>query len=224
MLASRPRTIFILLVSAALADSGCGGSEGSRHHVHVRSASLSLGSAVASAKQLYGNEVDGQRAYHDLRFIASDQLLLEELSRGEYMAAQAEAYLQMINNATRHITRVSVIRGGHALVNAVWNSNGSFVAAPVQQMLRLDGQSLGTLLVSIQDVVGYAKLVHHDTGAQVVVRGASGQVRTSLPAAARAALPSSGAVNIAGAEYDVGMFHRRGWGGEPLSVWVLMPR
>jgi hypothetical protein len=177
--------------------------------------------AIAGARQIYENEINGPRAHADLQFIASDPILLQELDRGEYVAAQAESHLQMLNHAVRHITRVSVIRARQVLVNAVWNGNGFFVAAPVQQALRLHGRYLGTLLVSTQDLVGYVKLIHRDTGAQAVVRGASGEVRTSLPAAAHTYLPASGAANIAGVEYNVGTFQLSGWGGEPLSVWVL---
>jgi hypothetical protein len=176
---------------------------------------------IAGARQIYANETSGQRAHADLQFIASDPILLQELDRGDYAAAQAEARLQMLNHAVRHITRVSVIRAGQVLVNAVWNSNGLFVVAPVQEALRVHGRDLGTLLVSTQDVVGYVKLVHRYTGAEVVVRGASGQLRTSLPPAAHTSLPAAGSVSIAGVEYVLGAFQLTGWGGEPLSAWVL---
>jgi hypothetical protein len=178
---------------------------------------------IAAAQQIYGNEIAGHRAYSDLQFIASDSVLAGELMRGEDEAAEAQARLQMINNPVRHITRISVVRGGDAIVNALWNSNGLFVVAPVSQTLYFHGRSLGTLLVSTQDIVGYLKLVHRDTGAQVVLRGASGQVRASLLAAAHANLPPSGTVDIAGVEYDVGTFQLSGWAGEPMSVWVLSP-
>ncbi|MHB8490962.1 MAG: hypothetical protein ACYDA6_01945 [Solirubrobacteraceae bacterium] len=127
----------------------------------------------------------------------------------------------MTSNPGLHITRVSVIRAGRVLINAVWNSNGAFVVAPVTRVLRFHGRSLGTLLVSIQDVVGYVKLIGRLLGAQAVVRGTSGQVRTLLPAAAHSSLPTAGSVAIAGEEYNVGSFHLGGWGGEPLTVWVL---
>jgi hypothetical protein len=189
----------------------------------ARARVAAVDSAIARAKQIYEREVGGHRAYRDLRFIASDRVLLARLSRGEYAAAEAEARLQMINHARRHITRISVVRGGQAvLVNSLWNSNGFFVVSPVAQELSLRGADLGTLLVSTQDIVGYVKLVHRGTRAHIVVRGASGQTRSSLLGAARASLPASGTVALAGIEYDVGSFQLTGWAGEPMSVWVLV--
>jgi hypothetical protein len=178
---------------------------------------------IAVAKHVYGKEINGGRAHSDLRFIAADQALLDELSRGELGAAQAEAYSRMTSVPTKHITRVSVLGGRRTLINAVWNRNGSFVVAPLEQGLYLHGRRLGELLVSVQDVVGYVRLVHLYTGAQVVVRGASGQARTSLAAAGHVVLPGSGHVTIAGARYLVGSFSLQGWGGEPLTVSVLEP-
>ena len=144
-----------------------------------------LAGALAVARRIYANEVAGGRAHFDLQLVASDHALLADLARGDLAAAQSDAYRQMTGNAYYHITRVSVTRGGRALVNAVWNSNGSFVVAPLSQSLYRGGRSLGTLLVSIQDVVGYVKLIHAFTGAYAVVRGSSGQVRTSLSPARR---------------------------------------
>jgi hypothetical protein len=101
-----------------------------------------------------------------------------------------------------------------------------FVVAPGRRALALHGRTLGTLLVSIQDVTGFVKLVHNLTGAGVLARGASGRVRTSLGAADHVRLPSSGRVTIAGRRYSVRSFHELAWGGEPLgreplTVWAL---
>jgi hypothetical protein len=193
---------------------------------HPRIASVPrphIGSVIAVAKHLYGNEINGGRVHRDLRFVASNQVLLNDLSRGDLAAAQAEAYRQMTGNPVDHITRVSVTNGRRTLVNAVWNGNGVFVVAPQRQTLYFQGRRLGTLLVSVQDVVGYVKLIHKYTGALAVVRGGSGQVRSSLAAAAHVSLPSSGYATIEGTKYIVGSFHLAGWGHEPLTAWVLEP-
>jgi hypothetical protein len=180
-----------------------------------------IASAIAVAKHLYGNEINGGRVHHDLQLVAANQLLMNDLSRGDLGGAQAEAYRQMTGIPVEHITRVSVISGRRTLINAVWNGNGTFVVAPLAQTLEFHGRRLGTLLVSVQDVVGYVKLIHTDTGAQAVVRGASGQIRASLPAAAHFKLPRSGYVTIAGSRYLVGSFHLAGWAKESLTAWVL---
>ncbi|HWY90194.1 MAG TPA: hypothetical protein VNY31_05930 [Solirubrobacteraceae bacterium] len=159
-----------------------------------------------------------------LKRIARDGTLLNALSRGDVAGAQAEADAQLRSpgNHFAHVTRISVVRGSRVLVNATVNSDGVFVVAPASRVLRLHGRLLGTLLVSIQDVTGYVKVVHDLTGADVVARGASGRVRTSLGAPTRGPLPSSGQVTIAGGRYSVRSFHELGWANEPLTVWILL--
>jgi hypothetical protein len=188
-------------------------------------AASSLQHVLAVARHTYANEVNGGRVHADLQLVSSDPVLLNDLASGDMAAAQAEAQYKMMSNAIDHITRIGVLRGGHLVVNAVWNHNGSFVVAPRGQTLYAHGRNLGTLLVSVQDVIGYVKLLHVFTGAYAVVRGSSGQVRASvsLPAAANLKLPSSGSVTIGGHRYRVGSFQTSGWGGEALTVWVLLP-
>jgi hypothetical protein len=159
-----------------------------------------------------------------LKRIARDGTLLNALSRGDVAGAQAEADAQLRSpgNHFVHVTRISVVRGSRVLVNATVNSDGVFVVAPASRVLRSHGRLLGTLLVSIQDVTGYVKVVHDLTGADVVARGASGHVRTSRGAPTRGPLPSSGQVTIAGRRYFVRSFHEVGWGNEPLTVWILL--
>jgi hypothetical protein len=189
-----------------------------------RPARSHIDAIVEVAKQTYNAEANGPKLLQELGRIARDGVLLDALSRGDLAAAQAEADSQLRRplNHIAHVTRISVIRGARVLVNATVNSDGVFVVAPGKRVLRVHGRLLGTLLVSIQDVTGFVKLVHNLTLAQVVARGASGRVRVSPGATApRAGLPTSGHITIAGRRYVVRSFHETAWGNEPLTVWVL---
>jgi len=178
---------------------------------------------VNVAKATYYKETKGGKLFQQLGRIARDGVLLDALSRGDLAGAQAEADAQLRSpgNHFAHVTRISVIRGSRVLVNATVNSDGVYVVTPATRVLRSHGSALGTLLVSLQDVTGFVKLVHRLTGAEVLVRGASRHVRTSLGAAASVRLPSSGHVTIAGRGYFVRSFPEIGWGSEPLTVWIL---
>ena len=156
--------------------------------------------AVIAAKATYDNETKGWKLSQELRLIAHDGALLKALSRGELTAAQAAADARLASPANHfaHVTRISVTRGSRVLVNATVNSDGVFVVAPGTRTLRSHGHLLGTLLVSLQDVTGFVKLVHRRTGAKVLVRGGRGHVRTSLGAAAHVRLPPSGYVALGG--------------------------
>jgi hypothetical protein len=217
--------VFLVVGSLTALLCACGGSGGDPDAVGSRaSASIPpLHHALATARHVYANEVRGGRVHHDWRLVASDTALLEALSRGEFAAAQAEARAVMTGNRTLHFTRITVISGGRAVVNAVWNANGTFVVAPLGRGIAFHGRPLGTLLVSVQDVVGFVKLAHKFTGAQIVVRGSSGQLRASSTALAGPALPRSGPVRIAGHRYETASFQARGWPGETLMVYVLEP-
>jgi hypothetical protein len=179
---------------------------------------------VGVAKSSYHSETKGRALLRQLSRIARDRILLDALSRGDVVGAQAEADAQLrspVNHFT-HVTRISVVRGSRVLVNATVNSDGVFVVAPGSRVLQLHGRLLGTLLVSIQDVTGYVKVVHDLTGADVVARGASGHVRTSRGAPTGVHLPPSGHITIAGRRYSVRSFREIGWGNEPLTVWILL--
>jgi hypothetical protein len=187
------------------------------------SARSHLAASVRAARGVYNRETKGWKLRGETDRIARDGVLLGALARGDVAGAQAAANAQLLSpsNHLAHVTRISVVRGKHVLLNATLNSDGVFVVAPARRELRLRGRRLGTLLVSIQDVTGFVKLVHRRTLADVVVRGASGQVRASLPSAARVRLPVSGSVSIAGRAYAVRSFGELGWGNEALTVWVL---
>ncbi len=178
---------------------------------------------MTRAREIYYNETKGWKLSQQLERIARDAILLNALSRGDFAGAQAEGNAQLKSpiNHLAHVTRISVIRGSRVLVNATVNSDGVFVVAPGSRVLRSHGRLLGTLLVSLQDVTGFVKLVHRRTGADVLARGASGHVRTSLAAAAAVRLPTSGRVTIAGRGYLVRSFREIAWGNEPLTVWIL---
>jgi hypothetical protein len=181
---------------------------------------------VLAAQRAYNRETKGSKLRRETARIAADTTLLGALARGDVARARAEALAQLLRPANHfaHVTRISVVRGPRVLVNGTLNSDGTYVVAPARRELAWHGRHVGTLLVSIQDVTGFVKLVHRRTGAEVVVRGGSGQVRASLSAAARAQLPPSGEVRIAGRNYLVRSFGEHGWGGEPLTVRVLVAR
>jgi hypothetical protein len=73
----------------------------------------------------------------------------------------------------------------------------------------------------MQDVIGYVKLVHRLTGAQIVVRGDGSHVASSLAGGAAARLPPAGDAAVGGRTYVVRSFPETGFAGEPLTVWLL---
>jgi hypothetical protein len=153
---------------------------------------------VNVAQRIYSSERDGSSARASLRRISHDAAAM----RG----SRAELLRQLFLPAF-HVVRLRVARHGR-----VTNVGGKFVVA---------GPSVDGLTISIQDVLGYVKLVSRLTGQGVIVRGRPGHVVSSSPAFLKARLPASGAVSVGGQEYQVRSFSERGFAGEPLRIWIL---
>jgi hypothetical protein len=169
------------------------------------------------AKRIYRQEVGGEVGHAAVKRIARDRALVGALSTGNRTALRAAALRQLFDPG-KHVVRLSIVRGDRTLTSV----GGAFVVAPAQLELRTRaGTGRGRLEASMQDVVGYVKLVHRLAGADIVVRGRPGHVESSL-ATPPAALPASGTAAIAGRTYVVRSFHETGFGGERLTVWILV--
>jgi hypothetical protein len=171
--------------------------------------------ALIAAKRRYLTEAQGAVIHADLRQIASDPILLGTLGAGNLSSALAEANRQLV----RHVVQVRVTRGSRVLVDA--NSSSFDVGGSGLELHARNGRSLGRLQITVQDVIGFIKLVHKLNAADVVVRGTHGQLRTSLPSAATFPLPRSGCTQIGSDSDVVSSFEEASFSGEPLTIWVL---
>jgi hypothetical protein len=118
-----------------------------------------------------------------------------------------------------HVSRLRIVRATSTLVDV----GVPFVVAPAETVLRdSHGRALGTLQISIQDVIGFVRYMHRNHPVDVVVRGrGAAHVRTSLPAALGVRLPDSGTATVGGHRYQVGSFSATALGGEPVRAWIL---
>ncbi len=154
----------------------------------------------------------------DLRYIAHDRVLLDALRSNNIAAVRAEVGRLQHSQIVKHVTRMRVLRGSRVLVDG-WPT--SFDVAGSERELREHGRSLGRVQITIQDIIGFIKLEHKHEGAEVVARGAQGQVRTLLAGARHVSLPGNGCVQVGGRRYVVGSFKETGFIGEPLTIWLL---
>jgi hypothetical protein len=207
-----PRVSLTALVLAAVALAGCAVEQAEGQDPTPTAPAVVRADTLAGvAQRIYRQETDGAVGHTAVKRIARDRALVAALDAGNHAALRAAALRQLFNPG-KHVVRLSIVRGGRTLTDV----GGAFVVAPAT--LGLHGN---VLEASMQDVVGYVKLVHRLTGVQVVVRGAPGHVESSLAAAARAPLPASGDATVAGRSYAVRSFREAGFGGESLEVWIL---
>jgi hypothetical protein len=210
-----PRVPLTVLAVAAVALPGCAAEQAADQDPPAMAvAGVRADTLGGVARRIYRQETDGTVGHAAVRRIARDRALLSALRSGDAAALRAAALRQLFNPG-KHVVRLSVVRDRRALTDV----GGAFVVAPAR--LGLPGGDV--LEASLQDVVGYVKLVRRLTGAQVVVRGAAGHAESSLPGAAQAPLPAAGTATIAGRAYVVRSFRETGYGGERLEVWILSP-
>jgi hypothetical protein len=172
------------------------------------------------AKQRYRIEVHGGQAFLTLHRVARDPALRAALRSGDN--TRITAYVRSQFNSVWyhwHVSRLRVLRGTNMLVDV----GVPFVVAPAQMTLHgAGGTSLGTLQVSIQDVIGFVRYMHRNYPVDVIARGqGAAHVRTSLPAAANVRLPNSGTAIVAGNRYQVRSFMQTALAGEPVKIWIL---
>jgi hypothetical protein len=174
---------------------------------------------LRGAERRFQIESRGSTIRADLRYIAHDSVLLRALSSGDLAAARAEVGRLQDSSVVKHVTRIRVLRGSRVLLDG-WPA--SFDVAGSERELRGGrGRSLGRLQITIQDVIGFIKLEHKHAATEVVARGARGQVRTLLPAAARKSLPAAGCTQVGARRYMVRSFKRSSFTGDPLTIWLL---
>jgi hypothetical protein len=177
---------------------------------HIGSAQARADAVARRARKQYRSEVSGSFERSTARRAAADPALLAALRSGT--AGRASAIAAGLLYRRDHISHIEIVRRGRSVVSV----GKGFVsgAAPV----RVQGD---TMYVSIQDVIGFVRLLHRRTGADVVVRGRPGHVATSLAGATRASLPAGGPATVGGARYHVSSFSATGLLGERLHIWVL---
>jgi hypothetical protein len=167
------------------------------------------------ARRIYDHEHAPVVGRSVVKHLGQDPTLIRALRTGDRALIRAHARRTVIP----HEVRVRIVRGSQVLTDV----GLPFVVQGAEADLRApDGTVLGRVQVSIQDVIGFVKLVSRQTGTEVVVRG-QGREATSLSAAARAPLPSSGRASLAGRTYIVRSFKEGDFVGKPLTVWVLDP-
>jgi hypothetical protein len=209
-----PRLPLTVLAVAAAALPGCAAVQAADQDPPATAAAGVRADTLAGvARRIYRQEAAGAVGHAAVKRLARDRALNAAM-RGNRPAALRAAALRQLFNPGKHVVRLRVLRGGRTLTDV----GGRFVVSPAR--IRVQGD---VIEASMQDVIGFVKLVHRLTGVQVVVRGAPGHAESSLPGATGTALPASGTATVAGQPYVVRSFREVGFGGEALQVWVLTP-
>ncbi len=161
----------------------------------------------------------GPRTLPQVHRVQRNVALLEAVARRDPVATLA-AVRSLLH---QHIVRLRVLGPGGELLA---DDGGPYVLAPVTAPLRLQGRTIGSIVLSIQDDEGYKRLAGRLAGLDVLmymnINGQQQLVKNSLgPAPGK--VPVAGAYSYRGKHFRVLTLHAEAFPSGPLTIRVLVP-
>jgi hypothetical protein len=170
------------------------------------------------ATRIYAFELASSEVSKDKRQVESYVPLLSALEGGNH-AAINQAVTSLVYSHT-HVVRLRVTRGNQVLADV----GGPHIIAPVGGTLQRNGRTLGHYVLSVQDDLGYVKLVTRFLGVPLVL--SSGSHALNIEGAVSpspAAIPTHGAVSYRGKSYQAFSFPAQAFPSGGLRVSILVP-
>jgi hypothetical protein len=118
------------------------------------------------ARRIYEGEVHSREVRADIAHITGSQELLSALSSADAQAVHKAVY-SIVYAPHWHIVRLRVTQHGGVLADV----GGPYIIAPVSGSLTVNGRRIGTYTMSVQDDVGYVKLVSRFIGVPIDLYG-----------------------------------------------------
>ncbi|MCW3030910.1 MAG: hypothetical protein JWM66_1043 [Solirubrobacterales bacterium] len=169
------------------------------------------------AQRIYAAEVRSSETTADKRQIEGDAPLLSAVQSGEHGAIEAAVHTLVYSHT--HIVRLRVTRGSHVLSDI----GGPYILAPVSGTLRSHGATIAHFVFSVQDDLGYVKLVSRFIAAPLILRTDSGQVPVQgLLSPGPASIPEHGSVTYRGVRYQAYSFRASAYPSGRLRVSLLL--
>ena len=151
----------------------------------------------AVARRIYVAELRGYEVRADLAHIQESAELRTALASSNQAVVYAAVH-KIVYTPHWHIVRLRVTRLGHVLADV----GGPDVIAPVSGTLRSKGKVVGRFAMSVQDDLGYTKLVTRFIGAPIELYRDGSPVMGTFPAP-RAAPRNGQSLTLAGVRYRV---------------------
>jgi hypothetical protein len=166
------------------------------------------------ATLIYAAEV-GRSTLPQIRRVQHNQALLAAVAHGAPEATR----LAIDNLLNEHIVRLRVLDASEKLISDV---GGPYVLAPVRAPLRLNGRTIGSFVLSIQDDMGYRLLAERLAGLDVVMyRGSQVVMSSFTPPPTH--VPTTGSFSYKGDTYRAFTFQAEAFPSGPLRITDLIP-
>jgi hypothetical protein len=173
--------------------------------------------AGSVAERIYAAEVHSSATDSDKHQIESYGPLLSAVAGGDRAAIHTAVHSLVYSHT--HMVRLRVSRGSELLAD----EGGPYILAPISGTLRAHGKTIGHFVFSVQDDLGYVKLVTRFIGAPLILRTDSGQVPVEgLLSPGPASIPDRGPVEYRGAGYQAYSFNADAYPSGRLRVSLLL--
>ena len=211
--------------SAAVASSSAvAASPGASGAARIRTApcGTETGETVArtvgsAAMRIYANELASVEVTNDRHQVEGYAPLLSALESNN-QAAVKQAVTRLVYSHT-HVVRLRVTRSGHLLADV----GGPYIIAPVHGALRRNGRTLAQYVLSVQDDLGYVKLVSRFIGVPLALSESGHTLPIEGALTGPASIPDHGPVSYRGASYQAFSFTARAFPAGVLRVSLLAP-
>lgn len=193
--------------SAAVRTTGRSGAQG------CANASATISAVdVATAQRIYTDELRGSETKADIGHITGSKALLSALAHSNPAAVQAAVHA-LVYAPHWHIVRLRVLKAGKVLADI----GGPYIIAPVTGTLRWHGNTVGSYVMSVQDDVGFVKLVSRFIGTPIdIYRNGSFLMGTLKPAPG--AMSTGATVTVAGSTYRATVMHAGAFPSGSLDI------
>lgn len=117
---------------------------------------------AAVAQGIYAAEIHSSEVNADIAHVTASQALLSALASNNGAAVYSAVH-SIVYTPHWHIVRLRVVKAARVVADV----GGPDVIAPVSGALRWKGKTIGTYVMSVQDDIGYVKLVSRFIGVPV---------------------------------------------------------
>ena len=169
------------------------------------------------ATRIYANELSSSEVSADKSQVEHYQPLLSALQSNN-RAGVAAAVTSLVYSHT-HVVRLRVSRGGVVLSDV----GGPYIIAPVGGTLRVGGQVVGHYILSVQDDLGYVKLVSRFIGVPLVLRQGPRSVPVEGTSSGPATIPDHGPVSYRHVSYQAFSINAKSFPMGALRISLLVP-
>jgi len=170
------------------------------------------------AHQIYDEELMSQEVSADVYRVTSSTALASAVAGGDRATVRAATHA-IVYTPVWHIVRLRVLSSSGQLLADV---GGPYVLAPLTGQITYQGKVVGSFVMSVQDDLGYKKLVNHIAGVPIE-EYLHGKPLIGTFEHPPSSPPPSGPLTLDGVHYDVDSYTVRAFPTGELRIVVLVP-